>query len=221
MTSLEPLITAPLSSSDGTGLILAGSENGETPKNTIHHETWESSASLPLLGEEQGSTFQSSPTPNNRAPSLNPNRIPILLGFPERFKRGTDNKLLSFSLVLLAHYTHPGQAPNPFTLGVEDRIWGFFSPFSPLQKHLIQNCPFYLWISLYRSLLKMRVTWTKRQSSDTTQAFYNFKILGLQSLIMFWSEMVPWVRKTFHRPWRLEFHSCLVFFPPSLLVIRI
>lgn len=39
VTSLEPLITAPLSSSDGTGLILAGTENGETPRNTIHHET--------------------------------------------------------------------------------------------------------------------------------------------------------------------------------------
>lgn len=45
--------------------------------------------SLPLLGEEQEGTFQGSPAPNNRAASLNPNLIPILLGFPARFKSET------------------------------------------------------------------------------------------------------------------------------------
>lgn len=119
MTSLEPLITAPLSSSDGTGLILLAlrMEKHLGIQFTVKHEM--PSASLGRLGEEQR-TFQNSPTPNKTATSLNANLIPVLPGFPKRFKRGTDSKLLFFQFAV-PYSLHPGN---------------LFSPILPITKHL-------------------------------------------------------------------------------------
>lgn len=161
-------------------MILAGTEKGETPRNTIHHETWEviSISFSPWRGTD--SAFQSSPTANNRATWLNPNPILVLLGFPEHFKRGIKDMLFYFQFGLHYPLYLPGQAPGPFTVVGRRGSVHIFSPFSPLQNtYTVQNYPFYFWFT--QGVFTRSATWPKKIVLEYNVSFDNFKTLRQQS----------------------------------------
>lgn len=129
----------------------------------MKHE--KSSGCLPLLGEEQSAHSRAAPHQTIEPPCCIQTEFPSYQDSQSTCKDKQTTGCFSFHLVFRPHSTQPGQNPEPFTMAGSRGSGIFLPPNLPITKHLIQNFPFYFWISPNRSLLKMLATlrWPKKR----------------------------------------------------------